>query len=131
MTKIEFQLKGAKELKRAIKRNPAKVAKETRRFLNRGLAIYKRGIRSNPWTINASGGGVPIATGNLRDTHITQIKGFQGVLYPVSTYAKYVHEGTSRMKPRPWLDFVQRARQGEIEGLADVFLHRITKDLAK
>ena len=52
---------GMKELKDAIKRNPAKVKEEARRFLTRGLAAYRRGIINDPWRVGGRGGGAPVS----------------------------------------------------------------------
>ena len=125
---------GLKELKRAIKRNPAKVLGEARDFLSRGMAAYKRGIIRNPWRIGGSGGGSPvsgISGGNLRDTHQTKINRLQAIIFPTATYAKFVHGGTVKMESRPWLEYAKRTREGEIQKLYRLMLKNITSDLAK
>lgn len=138
---------GLKELQAAIKRNPQKVLDEARNFLSRGLAAYKQGIIRDPWRIGGRGGGAPVSndpryprkyqrqrSGNLRDSHVTQISGLQGVIGPnqsVAPYAQYVHGGTRRMQGRPWLDYVKTTQDGAIQNLYNRMLENIVKDLAK
>lgn len=125
---------GLKELKRAVKRNPQKVLTETRNFLSRGIATYKQGIIRKPWEVGSSGGGAPVATGNLRDTHMTKISGLQATIGPNTSavrYAEFIHKGTSRMKERPWLDHVKKTKEGAIRDLYLKMLKNITTDLAK
>lgn len=143
----EFEIIGIKELREAIKRNPQKVLDEARSFLTKGLSEYKKGIIREPWRVGGFVGGSPVSndprykrkyqkqrSGNLRDTHMTQINGLEGVIGPnleAAPYARYVHEGTKRMKARPWLDYVRENKQGDIERLYRTMLANIVGDLAK
>lgn len=139
---------GLNELKAALKKSPENVLNKARVFLVRGLAAYKSGIVGNPWRIGTlSGGGSPVSndpryprqyqrqrSGNLRDTHITHISGLEATLGPntqAAPYARYVHHGTRNMQGRPWLDYVKRAKQGEIERLYRQMLKDIVGDLAR
>lgn len=148
---MAFDIKfiGAKELRAAINRNPQMVLAETKNFLVRGLAIYKAGIIRSPWRVGGTGGGAPVSndpryprpsqkqrSGNLRDTHVTQISGLMGWIGPntqAAPYAHFVHEGTpgGQMKRRPWLDYVKTAGESEIQRLYRILLQNITRDLAK
>ena len=131
MTDIEII--GLRELQAAVARNPGRVQKEGRNFLQRGLAKYKQGIIRNPWRLGQNGGGSPVKTGNLRDTHETQISGLEGRIGPntaLARYARYVHQGTRRMHPRPWLEYVKQSKDAEIRVLYGELLQNIVKDLA-
>ena len=131
MAKIEAKIIGLEAFRRAIARNPAVVIKESKDFLVRAMALYKKEIRSRPWQAGAkSGGGVPIDTGNLRDTHRTEISKLSAKLYPTANYAKYVHEGTSRVDARPWLDHAKNAQARNVQELEGRLLDRITRKLA-
>ncbi len=138
---------GLKELRAAIARNPQKVLDEGRRYLTRGLAAYKAGIIRDPWRVGGQGGGSPVSndpryprafqkqrSGNLRDTHLTEINGLEGRIGPnlqAAPYARYVHHGTKRMRGRPWLEYVRQNKKGEIESLYRDMLKNIVGDLAK
>lgn len=130
----EIKIVGLTELKMAIKRNPQRVAAEAKQFLTRGIAAYNRGILRNPWGVLDSSGGAPVATGNLRDTHIRTVEQFKATISPnlnTAPYAVYIHHGTRKMKARPWLDYVYREKKGEVEQLYRDMLKNIVKDLAK
>lgn len=141
-----FEWVGLDDLRAAVKRNPQKVLSEGRIFLTRGLATYKQGIINAPWRVGGLGGGSPVSndprykrrnqrqrSGNLRDTHMTQIAGLQGSIGPnlsAAPYARYVHDGTRKMAGRPWLEYVKSSRNSDIENLYRAMLKNITADLA-
>jgi HK97 gp10 family phage protein len=141
------EILGINELKRAIARNPEKVLQEGKSFLIRGLAVYKRAIINSPWRVGSNGGGAPVSndgrykrkyqrqrSGNLRDSHVTDINSLQASIGPnlsVAPYAKFVHLGTSRMRARPWLDYVKQGSDREVEQLYLAMLKNIVSDIAK
>lgn len=145
----ETEFIGLKELIAAIRRNPQKVLDSGRTFLSKGITTYKRAIIRNPWRMGGSGGGAPVSndprysrrhqlqrSGNLRDTHQTEINGLQAKIYPTAKYAPYVHgiEGWPRKRSyqlRPWLDYAKKTQAGVIQELYRVMLREITEDLAK
>lgn len=139
MANNNVQWIGLKELRAAIKRNPQRVLDEARLFFTRGLASYRQGVLNSPWRMGSSGGGAPVATGNLRDTHKTQINKLEASIGPNLTaapYAPYVHgiKGYPRKRAyqlRPWLDYVKKNREGDIKRLYGEMLKNITADLAK
>jgi hypothetical protein len=131
---------GMRELKLAIARNPKQTLTFSKRFLQRGLAEYKRSIVNSPWRMGMSGGGAPVSSGgfggNLRDTHETRIDGLTGSIRPTADYAPYVHgiKGWPRKRSyqlRPWLDHAKKSKQPKIEQLYRELLADITGDLAK
>ena len=131
---MSVEIIGMKELQAAVRRNPKKVLSEARGFINKGLAAYHRGIIRNPWRVGSSGGGAPVDTGNLRDTHLTVVRGLIGIIGPntkVAKYARSVHQGKGRMKARPWLDYVKKNKEREIERLYGKMGTNIVRDLAK
>lgn len=124
---------GLKDLQRAVRRNPRKVLSEARRFLTRGIAEYKRSIIRDPWRIGGTGGGAPVRTGNLRDTHYTQVNRLSASIGPdpFIRYAKFVHRGTRRMPARPWLDYAKKTKQDAVESHYRQMLKNIVRDLAR
>jgi hypothetical protein len=137
MAQFSIKIDGLKEFQAALKRNPVKVATEVKTFIVRGIAKYNEGIIRNPWMMGSSGGGAPVDTGNLRDTHVRQIKAFEGRIYPTAPYASYVHglDGKKRSKRglqlRPWMDYVFNKKDKEIRDLQKTLLKNIVGDLAK
>jgi len=142
---------GVKELKKAIRRAPETVETEGAIFLQRGLAAYRSAIVNNPWRIGGKGGGAPVSndpryrtrankghqranSGNLRDTHTQERRGLMGWIGPnldAAPYAEYVHDGTTRMEARPWLDYAMEQKETEIEQLYDDLLRNVIADLAR
>lgn len=111
------------------------VKTEVAKFLTRALAEYRDGIKkSPPWRLGMSGGGVPVNTGNLRDTHVIVQRPWDAVIYPSAPYAKYVHgiEGYPRKgkyQLRPWLDFAFNQRKQAVENLEKKMLENIIAGL--
>ena len=118
-----FSIKGLDELKKAIQRNPEVVKNAVGIFLKKGMEIYNRVIMNNPWRIGMSGGGVPVATGNLRDTHRLEYKTWEAVIYPTASYAEGVH------KTRPWLEYAFDKGGKEVELLEGEMMDTILKNL--
>ena len=121
MSDYVFKFNGLDQLEAAIRRNPAYTVARANVFITRGLAEYRRVIYRNPWRVGGTGGGAPVATGNLRDTHQQTIQALEGRIYPTASYAQYVHEGTRYMRARPWLayaadtaDAAVRQHEGEL-----------------
>lgn len=128
MANYELKTEGFAEFRKALERNPTKVKNEAKNFIQRALAKYRSGIQNDPWRIGMSGGGSPVLTGNLRDSHFTEIEDFRGSISPdedKASYGKYVH------KKRPWLDYVFKQKMPDVEKLEGEMLDNIVRDLAK
>jgi len=131
----DIEIIGLKDLEKAIARNPQTVKQSTKIYFQRGLAAYRRGIYNSPWSIGDTGGGAPVDTRNLVQSHGEKFGDFEASIGPARRfpveYAIYVHQGTKRMKKRPWLDFVRQQQDGQIQGLQRDLLENIVKQLAK
>lgn len=134
------KIEGLDELERAVERSPEKTRTELNRFFVRGLAVYRSGIKNNPWRIGMQGGGSPVARvngGNLRDSHTDKIQAYRASIGPTASYASYVHGLNGQqfskrgLQLRPWLDSVRDEKQQEIDKLSLEMLDNIIKDLAK
>lgn len=133
---FKLDIQGLKELQNAVRRNPERVRIEAGKFLVRGIAIYNRIILRNPWRMGMGGGGAPVDTGNLRDTHRREISTWRARIFPTAPYAPFVHgiEGFTRRRSyqlRPWLDFAQERGDKEIRQLEKEMLQSIVSDLAQ
>ena len=133
-------MEGLESFKEAILRNPETTLRAIKQFLTRGIAVYNRILIRNPWRVGMSGGGIPVRQsrykgrkigGNLRDTHQREIEQFEARIYPTAPYAGYVHDGTRKMKARPWLDYAQETGEREIDDLGDEMVGVIAEDLAR
>lgn len=71
----------------------------------------------------------PVDTGRLRSSIITDIGNLQARIAPHVYYATYVHEGTSRMKARPFMSIgLSRAEMRLFTG-KDPFSTAIEKEI--
>lgn len=138
MADYNIQVLGLKEFQAAIVRSPQLVARRVQEFLVRGMAVYRSGIKNDPWRIGMSGGGSPVAAihgGNLRDSHQVTFETFNARIFPTAWYADYVHgwDGqafSSRgLQLRPWMDYVYAQKYGEIKKLEETLLEDLVKDL--
>ena len=116
---------------------------ELAKFFIRAKAKYISTIISNPWRVGGSGGGAPVDTGALRDSHQSgsKIEKFSLVIGPderVAPYAKYVHgrrpgEVNKRtgVKSRPWLNYAFDKNEEAVRQLGDDMLKNLVRDLAR
>lgn len=131
MTNYQIKVIGLKEFQTAIKKNPQRIVTAIGVFLTRAIAAYNRGIIRKPWRIGQSGGGAPVDTGNLRDTHHHEIKKWQARIFPTAKYAYYVHDRPKYHHPRPWLNYVKKTKDKEIKKLEKEMLKNVVANLAK
>ncbi len=132
----DIEIKGAKELIAAIKRNPRVVRQLTGIYLKRGTAELLREMKKPAWRVGGTGGGAPEDTGNLRQAHRTQISlsqlfGRVFVDRNAARYAVWVHEGTKVMKARPWMEYAKEQKEKVIMKMQEELLKKIVQDLAK
>lgn len=121
----KFTIKGLSEFQDAIKKNPSIITEELAKFFTRSLAKLESTINNNPWRVGMSGGGVPVKTGNLRDTHLTTRGKFEATIKPSAPYAQAVHSG------RPWLNYALSQNEREMVDLQKEMLKQITYKLAQ
>lgn len=125
MANYDIQFIGVKEFEKALMRNPKLVVKEVKNFLQRAMAKYRSGIMNNPWKVGMSGGGSPVLSGHMRDTHIPVIGDWEAKIGPDTNYAEHVH------KKRPWLEHVYSSKDKEIRELEVKLLNTLVNDLSK
>jgi hypothetical protein len=136
--RIEFNKQDIQALHRAVDRNPEKILSEVRNYFVKAINIYNQSIVRSPWRMGMSGGGAPVATHNLRDSHRKEIHKWEARIFPdqnVAKYAPYVHgiEGFPRKRSyqlRPWLDFAKEKQRPLVEQLEFNMLKNIVNNLA-
>lgn len=132
---VEISLKGYNEIQTAIRNYPSQSKTAVQVFFQRGLAEIDRTVKTSPWQVGQSGGGVPVASGNLRQRgHVKELgewKATYGIDPSAVRYAAFVHEGTRYMRPRPWLDYAKEASMPEIERLQESLIDSLVSLLQK
>lgn len=132
---FKITLEGEKQLRAAFKENPEEVKRLGGKMMNNLKTAYQRQIIRSPWRIGGTGGGVPVDTGSLRDSHqwiANQTR--MEVRVPESkadAYGWAVHEGTGDMEARPWLDYAQEQLKTEREKELSNFMDGIVNNLAE
>ncbi len=126
---MNITFEGEKELREAFRRNPQEVLRRGGQMMTRLKTAYQRQLIRNPWRVGQHGGGVPVATGSLRDQH--QYEASQTRLEirvnpeKADSYGWHVH------RKRPWLDYAQEKLKSERDKEVNSFLQDITNSLAK
>lgn len=117
MTKINIKIDNLAEIKSAFAKAPVKMAKNIDLAIKASLLTIQRDSMIN----------TPVRTGYLRGSHRTSFTPMRGVLQPMASYAKWVHDGTGRMVARPFLleaaqsndDYVQRQFKEAVQATLD------------
>jgi len=122
----------SEKLRRAIQKFPREVKDATDKFLVRASSFYRQSIVQSPWRLSSGGGGSPIATGNLKKSHEYKIEPFKLVISineQRSPYARFVHDGTYKMRERPWLDYAVNTQESRVNSEARKLLQKLTDEL--
>src|SRR3990167_6828057 len=100
MLGMKLDIRGAKELAAKFKRSREIIAKEKRNAISEIIHLIERRSKSHLPP------GAPVDTNRLRSAIMSQIGESRGVLYVLDNvdYAVFVHEGTYKMKARPFFD---------------------------
>lgn len=129
-----IEIKGLDELRRAIARNPEVVRTEAQKLFTRVASHIDRHLAKDPWRVNSGAGGVPVDTGHLlRNARKRQFAPMSLSIYTDTNavpYARYIHEGTSRMQARPYYESAKTGTEKETEHEAGRFMDAIVKSLA-
>lgn len=128
--KMTLQVRNLDRLQAALRASPQTVAREIQAFLARSGAKLSQTIQRNPWKVGGVGGGAPVDTGRLRSSHVKKISRLSLIITPQTDYAKYVHDGTSKMKKRPWLAYALDTNEKTLRQMLADTGERIIKTIA-
>jgi len=127
MPKLELKILGLKQLEKNLRKYPAISIKHLQKALRFSMAELSREERPPV---------MPVDTGNLMRKTILGLNNPQiNVLSARATinvkYAEYVHEGTAKMRARPFIDEGFIKAKKKIEGRFKDALDAINKEVAK
>jgi len=132
---INVKISGMDELKKVIRQNPEVVKKEAKAYFVRSLASLKSSLGQQPWRVSGSNGGVPIDTKYLRKfASLEKIQDFKAIIFTdtdIVPYGLYVHEGTRKMKARPYYEAAKEKSQNTIKKYQENLIDNVVKALAK
>ena len=90
---IKVKIEGLNELKANLRRYPQISAPEIEKAIKKSVNEIEKNAKPR----------TPVDTGRLRGSYRTNFGKFRGEIGPNTNYALYVHEGTRKMKARPYL----------------------------
>jgi hypothetical protein len=73
----------------------------------------------------------PVDTGRLRGSEKVDLFPLRAIVAPHTEYAVFVHEGTSRMRARPYMTWGMETARKRLTGLADPILNSINVEIKK
>lgn len=120
MPTINVTIKNLPQIRAAFSQSPIKMASELNTAIKKSIFTIKRQSKIN----------TPVLTGRLRASHESRFSNLKGELEPTANYAIWVHDGTRRMRARPFLlnavqtvdeqvnDFFTKAVQNTLDDIA-------------
>ena len=132
---LQINKRDLEAMQLAMRRSPEFVKQATKKLFVRVGSHIDRFMATDPWRMNGSAGGVPYATGELfRNSRNKKIEPMQMKIYTnlaAVPYGVFVHQGTSKMKARPYYESAMDGTKKEQDIAIGQFLDEITSDLAK
>lgn len=113
---ITIKIQNAAEIKRSFKKYPIKTKSAIKTAIRKSALLVER--ESKVMT--------PVDTGRLRSSIMSDILPMKATVAPHTDYAIHVHEGTRRMKGRPFMEQGLRKAENRIQGF---FKNEIKKAL--
>lgn len=99
MISISLKISGLNQLKNKFAEAPEKVAQAISRAIKTSAFI----LEAESKRALTEGSTRAIATGLLRSQNVVrELSDIRAAVYPLVHYAVYVHEGTYKMRARPW-----------------------------
>lgn len=93
MPTINIQIKNIGDIRAAFAQAPSLMVKEADTAIKQSVILVERESRLR----------TPVATGFLRASHQSRFQPLRAEIEPTAHYAIYVHEGTRKMRSRPFL----------------------------
>jgi len=101
MPNINIQIKGLDSLQAGFKKSPRLLNRQLNTAIKKSILEIDRNL-SVSW--KSGGYGIPVDTGALRSTRVQKFGDLRGEVGTSREYGIFVHQGTSRMRARPYLE---------------------------
>ena len=116
MISIKLNITGLDKLRSKLKSAPRQVGQAISRAIKTSAFILEREAKIALTT----GYTRAIDTGRLRSENVVrELSDIRASIYPLVDYAIYVHEGTFKMKSRPWMRVAVAAASNEVRQVFD------------
>ena len=116
MAEIRIKIKNEKALLKKISQYPEKMAIELQKAIAK-VGVYTAGQVKSTITSGAGMWKSPVDTGQMRQGISAKTGRMKSTISSSSRtpYAFYVHEGTRRMRKRPFMSITAKRKQKDIE----------------
>ena len=135
MSNVGITIKGFDELRKNIAKNPEVVRAEMANYYYRVITVLERTLSTSPWAVGSGGGGVPVRTGHLlsQSVHREFLTDTARIYTDLvsAPYGRYVHDGTSKMRARPYYDYAIDKNDKKIEDYQNTLLTNVVNKLAE
>ena len=121
MPTINVTIKNLPEIKAAFNKAPILTAKYLNRAIKSSIFTIERDSKIN----------TPVDTGRLRASHTSNFSPLKGVLQTNTDYDIYVHEGTRRMRARPFMLQAVESNDGKVQDFFTEAVQNVLDDIAR
>lgn len=120
---IKYEIPNLGKALKALAKSPVRFRDSANRAIRRSIYVIQ--ATAIPLT--------PIDTGALRQSEIkgTSFRDFYGEIFPNIEYAIFVHEGTYKMRARPFLKNAMDIESGNIERIFGEELEKSLEEIVK
>ena len=118
---VKIEIKNMDKIIRALNKSPIIVSKYIQVAIQRSIYTIQRSAQ--PLT--------PVDTGRLRQSYQSTFMPLRGVLEPMTNYAYYVHDGTSRMHGRPFLQEGMDKAMRDVNKEFEIGLEKALSEVAR
>jgi HK97 gp10 family phage protein len=132
MSNVELKILNEKRIISALKNSPNEFAKAIQKAVQQ-TGGETLGKVKNIITTGTGMWKAPVRTGAMRSNiHISETKPLRVVIETgkQTPYAKYVHDGTSRMRARPFMNITKKYEEKNIQEFFKRTVDSFLKDLA-
>lgn len=116
---VSIEIKGLQKMADLLDKSPRVAEKEVRAALAKGVIVLQGAARQF----------TPVDTGRLRGGHKTRVGAFEAAVYNPVDYALYVHEGTRKMRARPFYKLAAEDSKDKINSIFDKHVANIIKQI--
>ena len=133
MAIISISIKNGEKIMRALEKAPTIMVREINKAIQKS-ALFTVGEVKKHITSGTDMYKSPVLTGALRrGISVSQLSPMKATITPSKStdYAKYVHEGTSKMQARPFFNITAKRSQKDIEDFFNKALDTAIKQAFK
>lgn len=129
MTQVNVTIKNLDKFLGALNKAPTRVAKHLQSAIETAGYSFQRETKSNI----RSGRDMwkaPIDTGYMWNHIFLTVTALRAEIIPTANYAIYVHQGTGRMRARPFLEITMGYQQANIDKIFENELTAAMREIA-